>query len=68
MNAITARALPINDVAHLRNAMARFDQVESKFCHPAMAKRRIMEAAKRFGIDVKDFDKVSKFKSTKKEG
>jgi hypothetical protein len=48
--------------------MARFDQLESKFCHPAIAKGRIIAAAKEFGIDVKDFAKVSKFKSTKKEG
>src|SRR5437016_5004450 len=33
------RKLPINDAAHVRNAMARFNQVESKFCHPATARR-----------------------------
>jgi hypothetical protein len=62
------RKLPINDAAHVRNAMARFDQVESKFCHPAVAKRRILSAAKKFGVDVGDFGKVKKFGSTKKEG
>ena len=62
------RKLPINDAAHVRNAMARFDQVESKFCHPAVAKRRIISAAKKFGVDVKDFGKVDKFQSTRKEG
>jgi hypothetical protein len=64
----TDRKLPINDAAHVRNAMARFDQVESKFCHPAVAKRRIIAAAKKFKIDVKDFGEVRKFRSTKKEG
>ncbi len=62
------RKLPINDPAHVRNAMARFNQVESKFCHPAVAKRRIIAAAKKFGIDVEDFKKVKGFESTKKEG
>jgi len=62
------RKLPINDAAHVRNAMARFDQVESKFCHPATARRRILSAAKRFRIDVGDFGRVKHFKSTKKEG
>ncbi len=62
------RKLPINDAEHVRNAMARFDQVESKFCHPAVAKRRIIAAAKKFGIDVKEFSKVKSFESTKKEG
>ena len=64
----TDRKLPINDAAHVRNAMARFDQVESKFCHPTTARRRIITAAKKFGIDVKDFGRVRNFKSTKKEG
>jgi len=48
--------------------MARFDQVETKFCHPVVAQRRIMKAAKKFGIDVGDFGKVKRFQSTKKEG
>jgi hypothetical protein len=29
--------LPINDAAHVRNAIASFNQVE-KFCHPATAR------------------------------
>ena len=63
----TDRKLPINDAAHVRNAMARFDQVESKFCHPATARRRILAAAKKFGVDVSDFKKVKSFKSTRNE-
>jgi hypothetical protein len=62
------RKLPINDAEHVRNAMARFNQVESKFCHPVTARRRILAAAKKFGVDVSDFKKVKKFGSTKKEG
>ena len=61
------RKLPINDAAHVRNAMSRFDQVQSNFCHPTVARRRIMNAAKKFGIDVKDFSKVKNFQSTRKK-
>ena len=56
------RKLPINDAAHVRDAMARFDQVTSAGCHPEAAKRRILAAAKRFGVDVKGFQKVKSFK------
>ncbi|MDA4117923.1 MAG: hypothetical protein OK455_06220 [Thaumarchaeota archaeon] len=56
------RKLPINDAAHVRNAMARFDQVMSEKCHPEEAKRRIVAAAKKFGVDVKEFEKVKHFK------
>jgi hypothetical protein len=55
------RKLPINDAAHVRNAMARFDQVDSNICHPRIAKRRIVAAAKRFGVDVSEFEKVEHF-------
>ena len=56
------RKLPINDAAHVRNAMARFDQVITNECHPEAARRRILAAAKRFGVDVGDFGKVKHFK------
>jgi hypothetical protein len=56
------RKLPINDAAHVRNAMARFDQVITADCHPAEAKNRILAAAKKFGIDVDEFQKVKSFK------
>ena len=62
------RKLPINDAAHVRNAMARFDQVITDKCHPAEARARIVAAAKRFGVDVKDFEKVHRFKDTSREG
>jgi hypothetical protein len=56
------RKLPINDAAHVRNAMARFDQVISADCHPAEARRRILAAAKKYGVDVTEFQKVRSFK------
>ena len=56
------RKLPINDAAHVRNAMARFDQVITTECHPAEAKKRILAAANKFGIDVEEFQKVRSFK------
>ncbi len=56
------RKLPINDAAHVRNAMARFDQVITADCHPEEAKRRILAAAKKFGVDVNDFSSVKHFK------
>ncbi len=57
------RKLPINDAAHVRNAMARFDQVITKDCHPEEARRRILAAAKKFGVDINDFSTVKHFKS-----
>jgi hypothetical protein len=56
------RKLPINDAAHVRNAMARFDQVMTTGCHPEEARRRIIAAANRFGVDVGDFSNVRHFK------
>ena len=61
------RKLPINDAEHVRNAMARFDQVITNKCHPEQARKRIIAAAKKFDVDVKEFEKVHKFKSTKRE-
>jgi class 3 adenylate cyclase len=45
------RKLPINDEAHVRNALARFDRVtfESDAARER-ARRRLLNAAKRFGI------------------
>lgn len=62
------KKLPINDAAHVRNAMARFDQVITSECHPAEARKRILAAAKKYGVDVKGFDKIDEFKSTSREG
>ena len=50
--------LPIHDAAHVRNALARFDQTKGI---PESAKagvyRKIVAAAKKFGIQVSDEDK-----------
>jgi hypothetical protein len=62
------KKLPINDAAHVRNAMARFDQVITNKCHPAQARERILAAAKKYGVDVKEFGKVKEFKSASREG
>ncbi len=57
------RHLPINDAAHVRNAIARFDQTDFE---SATAKRRaatrIAAAAKRHGIEVSDDSDVAKAK------
>jgi hypothetical protein len=55
------RHLPINDEAHVRNAIARFNQTE--FDEPGakeQAARRILDAAKKHGIDVSSSDDVVK--------
>jgi hypothetical protein len=55
------RHLPINDEAHVRNAIARFNQTE--FDEPgakSAAARKILAAAKRDGVEVSDNDDVVK--------
>jgi uncharacterized protein DUF6582 len=55
------RHLPINDEAHVRNAIARFGQTE--FDEPGAkqeAARRIVAAAKRYNIQVSSSDDVAK--------
>ena len=45
------RSLPINDEAHVRNALARFDRVRFESDEARdRARRRLLNAAKRFGI------------------
>ena len=45
------RRLPINDEAHVRNALARFDRVEFEDdAARERARRRLLNAARRFGI------------------
>jgi hypothetical protein len=47
--------LPIYDEAHVRNALARFNQVQGASSEEiATAKRKIFTAAKKFGIEVSD--------------
>ena len=55
------RHLPINDEAHVRNAIARFGQTE--FDEPgakSKAARKIIAAAKEHGIDIDKGDDVMK--------
>ena len=51
--------LPIHDEEHVRNALARWNQTdfESKTAKEE-ARKKILRAAKRFGIEVSDDDKV----------
>ena len=53
--------LPIHDESHVRNAMARFNQTdfESKSAKEA-ARRKILAAARRHGIDVDESSNVAK--------
>jgi hypothetical protein len=47
------RKEPLNDAIHVRNAIARFDQVEGvSDAERDAAWRRIKAAAKRFGVEV----------------
>jgi hypothetical protein len=47
------RKEPLNDANHVRNAIARFNQVEGVCdAERAAAWRRIKAAAKRFGVEV----------------
>jgi uncharacterized protein DUF6582 len=47
------RKEPLNDARHVRNAIARFDQVEGvSDAEREAAWRRIKAAAKKFGVDV----------------
>ena len=52
--------LPINDEAHIRNAMARWNQTdfESKTAKES-ARKKIVAAAKEHGIEVSDDDNVA---------
>ena len=55
------RHLPINDAAHVRNAISRFDQTdfESKTARNSAAKR-ILAAAKRHDIEVDERSDVTR--------
>jgi len=48
------RKEPLNDAGHVRNAIARFDQVEGvSDSERDAAWRRIRAAAKKYGVEVK---------------
>jgi len=53
--------LPLNDETHVRNAMARWNQ--TRFSSPTAkedARRKIVSAARRHGIEISKDDKVAK--------
>jgi hypothetical protein len=52
--------LPINDESHVRNAMSRWNQTdfESKSAKES-ARKKIVAAAKKHGIEIADDDKVA---------
>ena len=55
------RHLPINDEAHVRNAIARFDQTDFENASAKQtAAKRIIAAAKRHDIQIADDDDVVK--------
>ena len=61
-----ARKEPINDAAHVRNAIARFDQVEDVTdAERDRAWKRILTAAKKFDIEVEAEDWRELFKGGK---
>jgi hypothetical protein len=60
------RHLPINDEAHVRNAMARFNQTDfESTTKRETARKKIVNAAKRRGIKVARADNVAKGRKTK---
>ena len=53
--------LPINDASHVRNAMARFNQTEFESkAAKERARRKILSAADRYGIEVDKDDNIRK--------
>jgi hypothetical protein len=56
-----AEHLPLNDASHTRNAMARFNQTEFESkAAKERARRRILAAARKFGIEVDPDSNVAK--------
>ena len=53
--------LPIHDEEHVRNALARWNQTDFEgTAAKEGARKKILRAAKRFGIEVSEDDKVVK--------
>ena len=53
--------LPINDESHIRNAMARWNQTEFESTSAKeRARRKIVSAARRHGIEVSEDSNVAK--------
>jgi uncharacterized protein DUF6582 len=60
--------LPINDDAHVRNAMARFNQTDFESgARKETARKKIVKAAKRRGIRVSKTDQVAKSPKTSRK-
>jgi hypothetical protein len=54
------RHLPLNDESHVRNAMARFNQTEFESrAAKERARKKIVRAAHRHGIEISDDDRVA---------
>jgi len=59
--------LPINDESHIRNAMARFNQTDfESAAAKERARKKIVSAAKRHGIDVDEDSNVAHAASGRK--
>jgi hypothetical protein len=53
--------LPIHDESHVRNAIARFNQTHFESASAkARARRKILAAARRHGIEVSDEDNIAR--------
>ena len=53
--------LPIHDESHARNALARFNQTKFESVEAKeKARKKILSAAKKFGIEVSEDDNVAK--------
>jgi hypothetical protein len=53
--------LPINDAAHVRNAIARFNQTEFESkAAKERARKKILSAAERYNIEIEEDSNVSK--------
>ena len=53
--------LPINDESHVRNAIARFNQTDfESAAAKERARKKIVAAAKRYGIEIDEDDNVAK--------
>jgi hypothetical protein len=60
--------LPIHDEEHVRNAIARFDQTAFESAQAKeKARRKVLAAAKRYGIEVAKDDKIAKRSASARE-
>ena len=67
-NPPSSSALPIFDASHTRNAMARFNQTKfTSNSEKTKAKAAIMKAAKRFKIDITNFETFNTLYNIEKE-